>query len=66
MKENELVFEEFIESYLISEEGGWSKATDVGYTSDESRGMALDIVALTDFVRALSLWPGGAWSGSAP
>ncbi|MHB8963233.1 MAG: type I restriction endonuclease subunit R [Saccharofermentanales bacterium] len=52
MNENEWVFEEFIESYLISEEGGWAKATDVGYISDESRGMALDIVGLTDFVKS--------------
>jgi len=52
MNENERTFEEFIESYLISEEGGWAKATDAGYTSGESRGMALDIVTLTDFVRS--------------
>ncbi|HOO52535.1 MAG TPA: type I restriction endonuclease [Alphaproteobacteria bacterium] len=52
MNENERVFEEFIESYLISEEGGWAKATNDGYTSEESRGMALDIVTLTDFVKS--------------
>lgn len=52
MNENEWVFEEFIESYLISEEGGWAKATNDGYNSEESRGMALDIVTLTDFVKS--------------
>lgn len=52
MNENEKAFEEYIEGYLISEEGGWAKATDAGYTSEESRGMALDIVTLTDFVKS--------------
>ena len=52
MNENEWVFEEFIESYLISEEGGWAKASDDGYNSEESRGMALDIVTLTNFVKS--------------
>lgn len=51
MNENEKAFEEFIESYLISEEGGWTKATDAGLRSEESRGMNLDIVTLTDFVK---------------
>lgn len=52
MNESEKTFEEFIESYLISEEGGWTKATDEGLRSEESRGMNLDIVTLTDFVKS--------------
>ena len=31
MNETEKRFEEFIESYLISEDGGWTKATDAGW-----------------------------------
>ena len=42
MNETEKRFEEFIESYLVSEEGGWIKATDDGYCSDESKDMFLD------------------------
>ena len=52
MNESEKTFEKFIESYLISEEGGWTRATDVGLRSEESRGMNLDIVTLTDFVKS--------------
>lgn len=52
MDESEKTFEAFIESYLISEEGGWTKATDAGLRSEESRGMNLDILTLTDFVKA--------------
>lgn len=52
MNESEKTFEEFIESYLISEEGGWTRATDAGLRSEESRGMNLDIVTLTDFVKS--------------
>ena len=52
MNESEKTFEEFIESYLISEEGGWTKATDAGLRSEECRGMNLDIVTLTDFVKS--------------
>ena len=52
MNESEKTFEEFIESYLISEDGGWAKATDAGLRSEESRGMNLDIVTLTDFVKS--------------
>ena len=51
MDEREKIFEGFIESYLISEEGGWAKATDAGLRSEESRGMNLDIATLTDFVK---------------
>lgn len=52
MNESEKTFEEFIESYLISEDGGWEKATDAGLRSEESRGMNLDIVTLTGFVKS--------------
>lgn len=52
MDEREKIFEGFIESYLISEEGGWKRATDAGLRSEESRGMNLDIVTLTDFVKS--------------
>lgn len=52
MADNEKQFEQNIESFLISPTGGWQKATDDGYCSDESRGMALDIVTLTDFVKS--------------
>lgn len=52
MSENEKHFEEHIEGYLISEEGSWTKATDDGYCSEDSRGMALDIITLTNFVQA--------------
>lgn len=51
MNETEKHFEEYIENYLISTEGGWSKATDESYCSEESRGMSLDIITLTNFVR---------------
>ena len=52
MDESEKTFEAFIEAYLISEEGGWIKATDAGLRSKESCGMNLDIVTLTDFVKS--------------
>lgn len=52
MNESEKTFEEFIESYLISKEGGWTKATDAGLRSEECRGMNLDIVTLTEFVKS--------------
>lgn len=52
MDEREKIFEGFIESYLISEEGGWTRATDAGLRSEESRGMNLDIATLTDFVKS--------------
>ena len=52
MDESEKIFELFIESYLTSEEGGWTKATDAGLRSEDSRGMNLDIVTLTDFVKS--------------
>ena len=52
MEENERLFESKIEEYLISPEGGWQKADDSGYCNHDYRGMALDIVTLTDFVKA--------------
>ena len=48
MDESEKTFEAFIESYLISEDGGWTKATDAGMRSEEYKGMNLDIVTLTE------------------
>lgn len=49
--ESEKHFESEIEKYLISPEGGWTKADDSGYRNDMYRGMALDVVTLTDFVK---------------
>ena len=48
---NEQLFESKIEEYLTSQEGGWIKADDSGYRNEKYRGMALDIVTLTDFVK---------------
>ena len=50
-QDTEKQFEADIESYLISEEGGWTKATDAGYRSAVSAGMALDIGTLVDFIQ---------------
>ena len=50
--ESEKLFESKIEEYLTSQEGGWEKATDAGYRNEKYKGMALDIVTLTDFVKA--------------
>lgn len=50
--ESEKHFESEIEKYLISPEGGWLKADDSGYRNEMYRGMALDIITLTDFVRS--------------
>ena len=50
--ESEKHFESEIEKFLISQEGGWTKADDSGYRNDMYRSMALDIVTLTDFVKA--------------
>ena len=52
MNESEKIFEEFIEAYLTSEFGGWTKATDAGYCNEDSRSMALDIITLTNFVQS--------------
>lgn len=51
MPDNEKQFEQDIESFLISPDGGWQKASDAGYRSEESRDMALDIITLTDFIK---------------
>ena len=51
MNETEKNFESKIEEYLISPEGGWRQADDSGYRNPDYRGMALDIVTLTDFVK---------------
>lgn len=51
MADTEKQFESDIESFLISDAGGWTKATDAGYRSPESKGMALDIDTLVVFVQ---------------
>ena len=59
MPDNEKQFEIDIESFLISEEGGWHKATDAGYRAGiqyDSMGAfqenyALDIETLCAFVK---------------
>ncbi len=49
MAENEKQFESNIESFLLSPAGGYTHATDAGYTA--SAGMALDIHTLVGFVQ---------------
>ena len=51
MADTEKQFEIDIEEFLTSEAGGWNKATDAGYRSDDSKGMALDIDTLVKFVQ---------------
>lgn len=51
MPDNEKQFETDIESFLISQAGGWQKATDAGYRSEASKGMALDLETLLTFVQ---------------
>lgn len=51
MADTEKQFESDIETFLISDEGGWTKATDAGYRSPESKGMALDIDTLVSFIQ---------------
>lgn len=51
MADTEKQFESDIESFLTSDAGGWTKATDAGYRSPESKGMALDIDTLVVFVQ---------------
>ena len=51
MADNEKQFETDIEEFLTSEVGGWDKATDAGYRSANSKGMALDIDTLVKFVQ---------------
>lgn len=52
MPDNEKQFESDIESFLISPAGGWQKATDAGYRSETSKGMALDLETLLQFVQS--------------
>ena len=52
MNETEKRFEEFIETYLVSEDAVWTKATDAGSWSAERKDMFLYIVTLTDFVQS--------------
>lgn len=52
MPDNEKQFEQDIESFLISSVGGWQKASDAGYRTPVSSGMALDIETLVGFVKA--------------
>lgn len=52
MADTEKQFEADIEAFLVSPDGGWVKATDAGYRSAQSAGMALDIVTLTDFIKS--------------
>lgn len=51
MADTEKQFEIDIEEFLTSEAGGWNKATDTGYRSANSKGMALDIDTLVKFVQ---------------
>lgn len=51
MADTEKQFELDIEEFLTSEAGGWNKATDAGYRSADSKGMALDIDTLVKFVQ---------------
>ena len=52
ISENERRFEKYIESYLISDDGGWEKATDEGYRNEDFKDMFLDIITLTNFVKS--------------
>ena len=49
MAEDERQFETNIEAFLISPDGGYTKATDAGYVASSS--MALDINTLVEFVK---------------
>ena len=51
MPDNEKQFEQDIESFLISPEGGWSKGSDKGYQESNQLDMALDINTLVSFVK---------------
>ena len=48
----ERLFEQDIESFLISPVGGWQKASDAGYRAFMDSGVALDLATLVDFVQA--------------
>ena len=51
MSETEKQFESDIEAFLISPDGGWTKASDAGYRSTASTGKALDLETLVGFVK---------------
>ncbi len=51
MPNTEKQFETDIESYLISDDGGWTKASDQGYSTPEGKTRALDLTVLTDFIK---------------
>ena len=51
MSDNEKQFETDIESFLISPADSWQKAADTGYRSEVSKGMALDLETLLQFVQ---------------
>jgi len=51
MPDTEKQFESDIESFLISPDGGWTKASDTGYRSTVSTGKALDLETLVGFVK---------------
>ncbi len=42
MPDNEKQFESDIEAFLISEQGGWTRATDAGYRAHADKGLDLD------------------------
>lgn len=51
MADTEKQFEQDIERFLISDEGGWKKGDDVGYKNSNKVDMALDIDTLVSFVQ---------------
>lgn len=51
MADTEKQFEQDIERFLISDEGGWKKGTDAGYQDANKVDMALDISTLIQFVQ---------------
>ena len=51
MPNNEKQFETDIEAYLISDKGGWVRASDKGYSSPEGKTRALDLNVLTNFIK---------------
>ncbi len=51
MPNTEKQFESDIEAYLISEAGGWTKASDAGYSTPEGKTRALDLDVLISFIK---------------
>lgn len=51
MADTEKQFETDIESFLTSEVGGWKKATDAKYHTEDAKKKALDIDTLIEFVQ---------------